>query len=814
MSVSLVPSASVSPAPQRAASGEEYMSWGLVSGMVRRRWPALVLSLAATIGLAVAYLMVTPPTYEAGTSILVEEEKLNMPELVKRLTNESDISTQLELLRSARLSEAVVRDLGLRLGVLLPTRTPRSALLSAAMVSDSADTATVQLTHQGDGHFRAENLTTGASLDSITAGEAVQLGGIGFTLKPEAYDQAMIKLTVGSSKDALSALQEQVKVVRPDRDANVIWIRARGIDPEVAGKVPDLLAKHYIESRIAATRGKVQSAVQYLRGQADTMQSQLMAAEDQLRAYREKAGIVSLQDEASSAVAQNADLSSMRARLEAERSALQRVISEADTANTAGGPSPYRRLAAFPTLVNNPTVSDLLHTLNDLETQEAQILLRRTPTDPDAKAIAQRISDVDGQLRGWTQTYLKGLESHVSSLDAQVSSKRSAAATLPGKGMEEERLSRKPRLLNDVYSLLETRLQEARIAESAADPGVTIIDRAGVPDRPVWPRPFLILAVAAAVGLLLGGALAWMRDTMDTSVHSRAEAISASGVPVLGMIPHIEMLRKKRGREGPPLLISNSVPTIGGRLGGRRHAEESKTMLIGGAEASAAALEAYAWLETSLALAGQNGELRTVAFTSAVSREGKTVTASNLALSAAWRGRRVLLIDADLRRGTVHQLFGISRDRGLAEVLAGTTQLTQAVRIIPLGNDNSIHVLPSGERAGHPAGLFRSGGMSGLLEAFRARYDLVIVDTPPVNLVSDSLILSQLVDGVVLVARAGQTDTTSLAQASRHLQGAGAPLLGVLLNDINVSRDGSYDDAFRYLDEAGAYAAAGPARDA
>jgi capsular exopolysaccharide synthesis family protein len=304
-----------------------------------------------------------------------------------------------------------------------------------------------------------------------------------------------------------------------------------------------------------------------------------------------------------------------------------------------------------------------------------------------------------------------------------------------------------------------------------------------------------------------------MRDTMDKAVHSRAEAISATGVPVLGMIPHIEMLRRKRGHDGPPLLISNQVPTLGARFGKRAGGDAGKAMVIGSAEASAAALEAYAWLETSLALAGQNGELRTVAFTSAVSREGKTVTAANLALSAAWRGRKVLLIDADLRRGMTHHLFGISRDRGLADVLAGTTQLTQAIRIIPLGNDATVHVLPCGERTGHPAGLFRSGGMSGLLEAFRARYDLVIVDTPPVNLVSDSLILSQLVDGVVLVARSGQTDSTSLAQAARHLQSAGAPLLGVLLNDIDVAKDGSYDDAFRYLDEAGAYAAAGPASD-
>lgn len=359
-------------------------------------------------------------------------------------------------------------------------------------------------------------------------------------------------------------------------------------------------------------------------------------------------------------------------------------------------------------------------------------------------------------------------------------------------------------------------MQEARIAESAADPGVTVIDRAGIPELPVWPRPLLILAVAGVMGVLLGGALAWMRDSMDRSVHSRAEAISATGVPVLGMIPHIEMLRRKRGRSGPPLLISSAVPTMGSRLG-KGHmsgGQQSQAMLIGGAEASAAALEAYAWLETTLALARPGNELKTVAFTSALSREGKTVTAANLALSAAWRGRKVLLIDADLRRGMIHQLFGISAERGLAEVLAGTTQLTQAIRIIPLGNGATVHVMPCGERAGHPAGLFRNGGLQALLDAFRSRFDLVIIDTPPVNLVSDSLLLAGLVDGVVLIARAGQTDTTSLAQASRHLHSINAPLLGVLLNDINVARDGSYDDAFRYLDEAGAYAAAGQTEDA
>ena len=833
-SARLVTVASHPPAPLSGRGEEDVVSWGLLAGLARRRWLLMLLSVVLSLGAAMGYLWLTPPIYEAGASLLVEGEQYNLPEMVKRLSTQSDVNTQLEVLKSTGLAERVARelalrvtttafaslslalpgDLGSRIAPSIPRPVPRSRLFSAITVGEGADTGTVVLTRLEDNRFWALEVATGEVVDSLPVGAPATIGGVTFTLAPEATEYPRIRIAVGTLAGAVEGLRQEVRMARADRDVDVIWIRYKNPDPVLAGQVPDLLASHYLESRVDNARAKIVTAVGFLKGQADTLQGQLLAAEQELRDYREQQGIVDLPAEANSQVTQGAEVGTRRLMLEAEYSALQRLITEADTAGTSpSSPSPYRRLAGFPSLINNQAVSGQLHTLSDLEDQRAQLLERRTPQDPDVTMLDRRIGDVDAQLRGLTNAYLEGLRNQIGSLDVSLKNQSAKAARIPTKSMDEERLARKPRLLGDVYAMVQTRLQEARIAEIAADPGVRLIDRAEVPTRPVWPRANLVLLVALAVGVLGGGALAWMREGLDESVHSRADVIRAAGAPLLALIPRIRMLRPK-ARRAPPRLVAGSPQGFGARASRRRTELSHRALLLGGKDRSGAALEAYAWLETSLALTHPADAPRTVAFTSPLSREGKTINAANLALSVARRGKRVLLIDADLRRGMIHHLFGVSQDRGLAEVLAGQVSLEQSIRCLPLGEGAEVHVLPCGVTAGHPAAAFRSEALRDLLAKLTGRYDLILVDSPPVNLVSDPLVLAGMVDGVILVARAGVTEAAALAEAAQHLREAGAPLLGVLLNDIDVKRDSSYDDAYRYLDQAGAYAAAAGARTA
>lgn len=818
-----------SPRPSRPGD-EDVVSFGSMAGLARRRWLLVALSVLCCVSIAVGYLMITPASYESGASLLVEDKEYDVPDVMKRINNLSDVNTQLEVLRSAGLAEQVVKELGLRVNATaysgpgatwadskigqilpsIPTPTARSQLLAAVVVDSAmADTTTVTLTRIATGDFRALDSRTGKKLEPVKVGKPATLGGVTFTLAAGAAEFSKIDLGVGTLRGAVNNLRETIRINRADRDVDVIWIRYRATDPVLAARVPDLWAAHYLESRVANAKSKIQTAVGFLRGQADTLQGQLTQAETALRDYRQRQGIVDLPSEAMSSVSQRAEVGTKQMLLESERTALRSLVADADKDKGTGG-SAYRRLAGFPGLIDNPVVSGHLHTLSDLEDQRSQLLERRTPQDPDVVAIDRRIGDVDAALRGLTNTYLEGLNNQLSSLDKSMATQGARAARIPSQTMDEERLSRKPKLLSDVYAMVQTRLQEARIAENAADPGVRMIDHADLPTIPVWPRKSLILLVAGVVGLMIGGAFAWLREGLDGSVHSRADVIRASGVPLLGLIPRIQMLRKNRMRPMPEL-ITGMPQGFGSRARRRRTEQSHKALLMGGTDKSGAALEAYAWLETSLSLTRPNDAPRTVAFTSPLSREGKTINASNLALSVARKGKRVLLIDADLRRGMIHHLFGVAQDRGLADVLSGRLKVEQAIRVLPLGQGCEIHVMPSGETEGHPSNAMRPEALRELLTRLREHYDLILIDSPPVNLVSDPLVVAAMVDGVILVARAGVTHAEALAQASQHLREAGAPVLGVLLNDIDTKRDSSYDDAYRYLDEAGAYGSVVPA---
>jgi capsular exopolysaccharide synthesis family protein len=700
------------------------------------------------------------------------------------------------MLRSMRLSQDVTRDLALNISV---AGMPRSSVLATVASLDSTPLDQIDLDRAPDGSFTGVSSASGQRLVGIRPGRRVVLGAVAFTLLPAAATHQHLRLVQVSPDAAAAELQHALKVGRGDRNANVIWVRYRSNDPQLASAVPGALADRYVTSRTAGTKAKVATAIAFLQEQADTLQHQLQSADQQLHDFRQQAGVVSLTDEAATSVRETGALRADRTRLDAERSALQQLVNHSDTSASA-----YRRLTAFPTLIGNPMVANLLHSLDDLQGQRTDLLLRRTQKDPDVQAVNRKIGEADDQLRGITQTYLAGLTQQVQSLDHALGVQAQAAATLPGKNMQEDELTRKPKVLNDVYSLVETRLQDARIAESAANPGVSIIDRPTVPTTPVWPRRGLLLAVGCCVGLLAGVGLAWLRDGTDRAIHSRADVTRAVELPVLGVIPHIRYFSSWNGEKDSVLLSGAPVGRLTSGEKVNRQADISTDELT----SIGAVLEAYTWLETSLTFTELEREPRTLAFTSAVAGEGKTITASNMAIATARHGRRVLVVDADLRRGRLHKAFGISAGPGLADVLAGKVPIQDAIVGVPVGGGVIVDVLPRGQHPAHPTAMLKAAALPSLIATMHNRYDLVILDSPPVNLVSDALLIGKLVDGVIVVARAGVTDSAALTEAVRHLRSANTPLLGVLLNDINLQRDSSYDESYRYLHQAGVYATA------
>jgi polysaccharide biosynthesis transport protein len=803
--------ASLMPQPVGGRRADDF-TLGSAWAVVRRsRW-LILLCLTLTVGVVAAYTFLwARPTYEARTTLRFEEEEVNLPELVRRLSTESQVSTEVEVLQSRALAEEVIRHFSLQLALAQPRQVPRSALLGGISIADTASPMDLRLTRQPDGRFVVEDVLGKARLGVVRVGDQVRAGGLAFTLLPAASDQATIRVGLSTMDDAVQAFRAAMNVARPSREANIATLRYRGTDLDLVAEVPNFMARQFIAERQEVKKLKAKSTVRFLREQLDTLSRQLAASEEKLRAYREKAKVVSLPDEAKGQVERLTKLQQDRASLETERSALAQLLGQASHggATDPTAPSPLRRLAAFPTLINNSTVAGLLKSLNELETQRAALRERRTPDDPDVESLTGRISEVDAQLADITRTYLEGLTRQVAAFDQSLHALGNDLEQVPAKEVEVGRLQRAPSILQDMYNLLQTKLKEAEIVQGVDDPSIGVVDPAVRPDKPIRPRPALYLVAATMLGLLLGVAAALGRDFSDKAVRTRADVYQVTGMPVLGFIPRIRRARSRRFRRAhPPLQFAPSEMTAARhRLGRSRLANTGGGSLVGAADGASdvAVEEAYARLEANILFARPDERLRTIMFTSPLPGEGKTITATNLAITLGRRGLRVLLIDADLRAGVIHRLFDGTKGAGLAEALSGRVRLADAVRTVSLGPRGTLDVLGRGGRPSFPSSLLASGSMRELLDEAKVRYDAIIIDSPPLNVVTDAAVLSGHVDGLVLVARAGVTDLEALAYAGEQLRAARAPTLGVLLNDIDPRRDAVYDGAYRYLEEAESY---------
>jgi len=479
-------------------------------------------------------------------------------------------------------------------------------------------------------------------------------------------------------------------------------------------------------------------------------------------------------------------MQAQRNQIDAERGALQDLVDEveqeADTANPAS-PSPYVRLISFPTLFQNQAASELLRSLDEANSARSDLLKQRTMQDPDVIVLTDRIHDIERQLRSTALTYLQGLTAQVRSYDKTLAQFGAQLESIPAKEVEQARLKRQTDVLTTVFQDLNNRLQEARILEAVDDASVRVVDPAILPSEPVKPRPILNLLLGLVLGTMLGVGLAFMREYMDDTVHTREDIqLATRGAPILGLIPRIREA-SGNGRGRPVTVTADGAAMLGARL-------------VTGRDPRNPVSEAYRSLRTNLTFSNPDRPPRTIVFTSPLPQDGKSTSTSNLAITLAQQGIRTLLVDADLRRGVLHTVFGVERDPGLTTALAGECNIDEAVREIDLGESGTLHFLPSGPYPPNPAEVLGSEKMRRMLETLEEGYELILLDSPPLTVVTDAAVLGTKADGVVLVARANATEKGALTYAVEQLGNVRAPILGVVLNDVDFRRDSRYSSSY------------------
>jgi capsular exopolysaccharide synthesis family protein len=547
---------------------------------------------------------------------------------------------------------------------------------------------------------------------------------------------------------------------------SMVEMRFRSKNPKLAAEIVNATANAYLERNFRTHYDTTMQASDWLSKQLNDLKQKVEASQQQLVDFQKKSGIIGTDETHNSLLTQLDELNKGLAATQAER-----IVREATYREALGGnPDVIAEIA--PTV----TMQALRAQQVDLNNQYAQLSAQYGDAYPRVKQLRTQLSQVDASLQAETNRVLRRLESEYKTASraekmaiGEVEKSKQQAYKMNEAGIEYLILKNELEASRDLYQGLMKKLEEAGIVASLKSTNINVVDAAEIPVNPAEPGVLLTLLISLIVGSAGGLGLAFLLENLDTTVSSPEHVKLFSRMPLLCTVPHIILQGHNSTR---PL----------------EECEKKRPLSL--VRPQSAFAESYRALRTSLLLSTAGCPPKSIVITSAVPGEGKTTTAINAAVAFAQNKHRVLLIDADMRRGGLQEALGFAGCQGLSGCLTGAYVMETAVVSIP--ELPGLHILPAGARPPFPAELLSSDEMRRLLERWKADYDHVIFDTPPILGLTDAAILASMVDAVLLVARCGKTGRQALSRAIDALACINASRSGVVLNDLNSSEHYGY----------------------
>lgn len=767
--------------PASAETGHDRSASGItLRDILRRRWGLIAAVFVPVLMAATVFTYFSPRLYESESSFLLDAGtgEGGSLALLDRIGRVSHVENEVELLRSRRVVGPTVEELALHVNVYVDDEKRRpGSVLSGFSASRSARPGEYLVATNGS-ETRIRD-TTGQVLGEWTTGDTVQFEGLSWIA--EAGPRPEVLVAVQNFDSGVSSVQQTISVERVGRDADLVRLTCSARAPEMARDLCVSISDSYLKLRNELQVTEASNAKEWLGEAAEDIKGRLTAAEDSLANFARRTGAVALDTRAQAEVRNLATVTADRDMLIAERSALNQFME--GVSSGSGGSERYRELASFPTFLDNEAVTEHVTNLIALDNQRSQLSLLRSDENPEVATLDARIRQIEGDLFSMASSYQSALTAKINSYDQTLGTGSQRVAGIPAKQVEFLRRQRQVDQLEQLYTTLETRRREAELAEGVSTPSVRPIDAPQLPTSPSSPSVGLNLALGSVLGLGLGLLLAGYREYSDVRVRDREQVELATGARVIGMLPSVK-------RPGPLLV----APARNGGSKSGRAAVATTTGAPPGWKKTEwqPAIEAFRTLVADLKMAMQsaNGDspIRTLAVVSSAQGEGKTYTSCNLALVWASMGAKTLLIDADLRVGRVAEFFDLpSAAVGLGDVLKGAVHPSNAYQQIDVAGGNVLHVLTAGQTSAEDTDAFHvEGRIPDAFDVLERDFDLIVIDTPPLNVVSDSAIVAAASDAVLFVVRSGVTRPDALELAMTRLRRMNRNLVGLVLNDITL----------------------------
>jgi capsular exopolysaccharide synthesis family protein len=722
----------------------------VITTIMRGKW-VIAASYLIVVSLTLLYTLLMNPVYEATSMVLVDERgRSNHPPFldITGAGTSTKITNELETLKSRATTEAVAQ-----------------ALLDKCYLDVSSQEMIPVIRRVVDG------------------------------------EQQDVKDNLRTVSKRLQKLVE----FTPIKESDIIRITARSSDSTEAALIANTFARVYAERNMSASRTKSRSVREFLQSQVQSKHEGLDSTEQALESYMNRSGVVSLDAEANKLVDQLSQLEATRDGIEVDITARTKTLNSLKQELALQEPNVARAIGES----NDTYIRMLQEQMARLEVQR-DVVIAQNPELADQQIYSEKLKEIDSQiaslknnLKERTKTFLgslipgdrsttseggtagflaevkqriieqqvelDGLVARKSALNNVITQYESQFNKIPQKSIELAKLQRARLSSEKLYLLVEEKFNEAAITETSEFGYVSIMDHAEVPNEPVLPRIGLNLILGSILGLVIGIVIVFVRSHMDDRIQT-PEDLKKRGISPMATIPRVPVPRSKNG-------------TKGGYAGEERSPFDQRLITYFSPLSSFS--EGFRHLRTGVRFSLSDAPVRTAMISSPSPREGKSTTVCNLAISFAQGENRVLLIDADLRRPTIHSLFGLDKGPGVTDVVFGKRVFEDVVNTDVV---EKLDILTCGTPPPNPAEVLGSVRMWDFIERIRPSYDIILFDTPPMLAVTDGALVARNVDAVFLVISAGWTGISSMERATEILRSVGKKAAGIVLNNFDIQR--------------------------
>lgn len=583
----------------------------------------------------------------------------------------------------------------------------------------------------------------------------------------------------------VEALEENL-TIEPLRDTRALKVAFNHTDAPLAAAVANGIARAFKERNFQAKTEKFTHTASWLDASTRELKAKVEQAEQALANYTSDHNIFSITDDrnqqATLTTEKLARLHDQLLRAETDRMLKQTLYQEVKDGH----------IAQLPDAFSDPRLGELQRQFNELQTTAAQLRVKYGPKNSRVVEVQQQIATVQEQMNATRSNLEQKLKLDYERAMQDENSLTSAVEKSKGEAAQENQAAIQYNILKQdldtaraLYTdfLQKTNQAKAQVAEQHNN--IRVIERAAMPKKPVGPKRVLMIMLAFMVSLAGSVGLVFLLEYLDNTIKNVEDVTRYVQLPALGVIPAISSnaarkLAAKQAGKRKSFADGVKLPGLGEFKPGQLMALDTRST----------AAEAYRALRTSVLLSAAGRPPKKVLVTSSQPGEGKTTTCINTAISLAQLGASVLIIDCDLRKPTTHKVFNVDHVLGLSTYLSRDVTIDGLIQKLPI---NNVSLLPCGPIPPNPAELISSEKMRNMLAMLSERYDHILIDSPPLMNVTDPVILSRMVDGVILVVHGGKSTRYVVCRARQELAGVGAKIFGVVLNNVDLRHEGYSD---------------------